>query len=52
MPLGDPSSSPLLHPVVALAGVKVVVLAALRPLHLDPSSLHHAQPTAKNHKSR
>jgi hypothetical protein len=37
---------------VALAGVKVVVLAALRPLHLDPSSLHHAQPTAKNHKSR
>jgi hypothetical protein len=33
---------------MALAGVKVVVLAALGPLHLDPSSVHHAQPPAKN----
>jgi len=28
--------------VAALAGVKVVVLAALRPLHLDPGSARHA----------
>jgi hypothetical protein len=38
--------------VVAIAGVKVVVLATLRPLHLDPNLVHHAQPPAKNHKSR
>jgi hypothetical protein len=42
------ASSSLLDPLVALAGVKVVVHAALRPLHLDPSSVRHAQPTAKN----
>jgi hypothetical protein len=34
--------------VASLAGVKVVVHAALRPLHLDPSSVRHAQPPAKN----
>jgi hypothetical protein len=42
------AGSSLLHPVATLASVKVGVPATLRPLHLDPGSVGHAQPPAKN----